>query len=165
MDLQLTAAIIIGKLIAFITKLKGGGATAAPGLYALKADRGLVKKLVAKNHFISIAISGTNGKTTTSRIISDILEASGSKVIHNRQGSNLLRGLASTLISKSSLTGKFDHTIGVWETDEATLPEVVANTNPETIVLINLFRDQLDRYGEVDSVRAKWQKVIASLPK
>lgn len=165
MDLQLTAAILIGKLIAFLTKLKGGGATAAPGLYALKIDNNLVKKLVTKSHFVSIAISGTNGKTTTSRIVSDILEASGSKVIHNRQGSNLLRGLASTLISKCSPTGKLDHAIGVWEVDEATLPEAIINTNPKIVVLINLFRDQLDRYGEVDTVRTKWQKVIASLPK
>ncbi len=165
MDLRLTTAILTGKFIGFLTKLKGGGATAAPGLYALKIDRELVKKLTSKTNFESIVISATNGKTTTSRIIANILENSGVKIIHNRQGSNLLRGLASTLITKSSLTGKFDHTIGIWETDEATLHEVIESTNPKTVILINLFRDQLDRYGEVDAVRAKWQKVIENLPK
>ena len=111
MDFQLTLAIFVGKIISLLNKLSGSGGTAAPGLYALKIDPDLVKKLTSKIKNGSIVISGTNGKTTTARLTADILK-SKFKIIHNRQGSNLLRGIASTLISKSSISGK----IGTKET-------------------------------------------------
>ena len=159
-DLRLSLAILVGKITIFLNKLTGTGGTAAPGLFALKIDPSLVKKLTAKLAFGNIVISGTNGKTTTARLASDIL-ATKFKIIHNRQGSNLLRGIASTLISKSSLAGKIPANLGLWEVDEATLPEAIENTKSKTIVLLNLFRDQLDRYGEVDTVRTKWQKTLS----
>ena len=162
MDLRLSLAILFGKTIAALTKFKGSGATAAPGLYALKIDPGLIKKLTKKLQYGSIVISGTNGKTTTSRLTADILSTKF-KIIHNRQGSNLLRGFASTLISSSNLLGKVDANLGIWEVDEATLPQALEHTIPKTIALLDLFRDQLDRYGEVDSVRAKWQKALSKL--
>lgn len=164
-DLRLALAQAIGKLTAFAIKALGKtGATAAPGLYALKIDPILVKKLSGKIKYGSIIVSGTNGKTTTARLIFDLL-SKRFQIIHNRQGSNLLRGIASTLISASSLSGKISGNLGLWEVDEATLEEVVANTNAQMLVLLNLFRDQLDRYGEVDTIRAKWQKIIERLPK
>lgn len=159
MDFKLSLAVFVGKTISAAIKLKGGGATAAPGLYALKIDPNLVKKLSQSQNLESILVSGTNGKTTTSRLISDILSTKY-KIIHNRQGSNLLRGIASTLIS-----AKQKAVIAIWEVDEATLTQAVENTNPKTIVLLNLFRDQLDRYGEIDSIRKKWQEAISCLPK
>lgn len=164
MDLRLISAILIGKTIGFFTKLTGGGATAAPGLYALKIDPQLVKKLTKNLNENSIVVSGTNGKTTTSRLIADILSTKFN-IIHNRQGSNLLRGIASTLVSQSSLSGKIKQKLAIWEVDEATLPEALINIKPKIIVLLNLFRDQLDRYGEVDTVRNKWQKALSALPK
>ena len=164
MDPRLITAVLLGKLIATINKLTGSGATAAPGLYALKIDPNLVKKLTKNLKYGSTIISGTNGKTTTSRLAFDILSTKY-KIIHNRQGSNLLRGIASTLINKSSLLGKIDTDLGIWEVDEATLPEAIDNLSPNKVVLLNLFRDQLDRYGEVDSIRQKWQKTLAKLPK
>lgn len=162
MDLRLTFAILIGKTIAIANKITGSGGTAAPGLYALKIDPNLVKKLSSKFKYGNIVISGTNGKTTTSRLTADILSQKF-KIIHNRQGSNLLRGIASTLIANSSLLGMLKPNLGIWEVDEATLPQAIENTNPKSIVLLNLFRDQLDRYGEVDTVRAKWQKALQDL--
>ncbi len=162
MDLKLFWAILIGKLTAKIIKLAGGGATAAPGLYALKFDPSLVKKLNRKIKHGSIIVSGTNGKTTTARLAYNILSTKY-KIIHNRQGSNLLRGIASTLISQSSLFGKLKYDLAIWEVDEATLPEALKNVYPRAIVLLNLFRDQLDRYGEVDSLRNKWQKALSTL--
>lgn len=163
MDIRLLMAILIGKTISFILKLKGGGATAAPGLYALKIDRNLVKKLSRKIKDGSIVISGTNGKTTTARILSGIA-SENHEIIHNRQGSNLLRGVASTLIKHSSLKGNIYSDLAIWEADEAALPEIIDQTSPKTIVLLNLFRDQLDRYGEVEAIRTKWSKSISSLP-
>lgn len=164
MDLKLTLSLLIGKAVSLLIKAKGGGATAAPGLYALKIDPNLVKKLTKNLNENSIVVSGTNGKTTTSRLIADILSKKFN-IIHNRQGSNLLRGIASTLISQASFSGKITKALGVWEVDEATLPEALDNIKPKIVVLLNLFRDQLDRYGEVDSIRNKWQKSLSALPK
>ena len=157
-------AIFVGKIANALTNLKGGGGTAAPGLYALKIDPNLVKKLSSKIQNGSIVIAGTNGKTTTTRILSDIL-SSNNKIIHNRQGSNLLRGVASTLITHCSLTGRIDSELAIWEADEAALPEIIKQRFPNTIVLLNLFRDQLDRYGEVETIRKKWAEAISALPK
>ena len=164
MDLQLNFAILVGKLISLFLKISGSGATAAPGLYALKIDPDLVKKLAGKLKSGSIIISGTNGKTTTARLVSEILSTKY-RIIHNRQGSNLLRGIASTMIHKSCIAGNLNFDLGVWEIDEATLPEAIYNLDPKKVILINLFRDQLDRYGEVDTVRGNWQKSLLNLSK
>ena len=164
MDLKLFLAILAGKSLAFVIRLFSGGATAAPGLIALKIDPDLVRKLNRKIKLGSVIVSGTNGKTTTARLTYDVLSIKY-KVIHNRQGSNLLRGIASTLISNSSIFGKLKFDLAIWEVDEATLPESIKNVYPQTIVLLNLFRDQLDRYGEVDSTRTRWQKALKTLPK
>jgi len=164
MDILFFLAILLGKTISLLLKLSGSGATAAPGLYALKIDPNLVKKLSKKIAQGSIIVSGTNGKTTTSRLIFEILSTKYN-IIHNRQGSNLLRGIASTLIKHSSIFGKLNFDLAIWEIDEATLPAAIDNTSPKSIVLLNLFRDQLDRYGEVDSLREKWQKALTELPK
>lgn len=161
MDLRLSLAILVGKTISILNKHTGTGATAAPGLYALKIDPNLVKKLSKKIQFGAIIISGTNGKTTTARLTANSL-SSKFKIIHNRAGSNLLRGIASTLISSSSLSGTINANLAIWEVDEATLGEAIENTNPRIITLLNLFRDQLDRYGEVDTTRIKWQKILST---
>lgn len=163
MDLRLISAIIVGKTVNLLINLKGGGGTAAPGLYALKIDPNLIEKLSSKIKKGSIVIAGTNGKTTTTRILSDIL-GSKYKIIHNRQGSNLLRGVASTLINNSTLAGNIKPDLAIWEADEAAFPEIVRQTSPKIIVLLNLFRDQLDRYGEIESIREKWSKEVAALP-
>lgn len=164
MDIKLFIALFVGKCTANILKLKGSGATAAPGLFALKIDPNLVKKLTIKNNLRSIVISGTNGKTTTARLIYEILKANH-RIIHNRAGSNLLRGVASTLIENSSFFGKVQADLCLWECDEAALVPISKNINIETLVLLNLFRDQLDRYGEIDTIRNKWKLTIENLPK
>ncbi len=161
MDFRFVLALSVGRMVSTLIKLKGGGGTAAPGYYALKIDPNLSQKLT-KNLDKNILVSGTNGKTTTSRLISQILSQKH-PVIHNRQGSNLIRGIASTLIENSPV--KKQNGVGLWEVDEATLKEAVSQTSPNTIVLLNLFRDQLDRYGEVNSLRTKWQKIVSTLPK
>jgi len=166
MDLRLTLAIITGKLITFIINLiaKSGGATTAPGLYALKIDPKLIEKLSKQVKYGSVLITGTNGKTTTARLAYDILSTKF-KIIHNRQGSNLLRGIASTLLQKASIFGELKTNLAIWEVDEATFPEAAKILQPEIVVLLNLMRDQLDRYGEVDSLRIKWQAAITKLPR
>jgi len=166
LDFQESLALLIGKATKFlIRKLELGGATAAPGLFALKFDPKLVAKMSKNFPQGSIVITGTNGKTTTSRMLSGIFEKHGLKPIHNRAGSNLLRGIASTLLENSNLQGVIKDDLAIWEADEAVMPEAVLQTAPKVLVVTNLFRDQLDRYGEVDKLRKIWTEVVKKLGK
>ena len=158
---KLFLAILVGKLISFLTKaLKTGGGSAAPGYYALKIEPKLVEKLANKIP-TNVIITGTNGKTTTARILAHLAKEAGLKVIRNQTGSNLERGIASSLTNNSSLltlNSNFD--LGIWELDEAAFNSVAPKLKPDIVVFLNVFRDQLDRYGEVDSVISKWTKTL-----
>lgn len=164
MDVRLFIAVLVAKIISLLTKTfaKGGG-TAAPGLYALKIDSKLIRKLSKSLKKGTIIVAGTNGKTTTSRMIATILNDSGATYIHNEEGSNLLRGVASALTAKASVMGKVNADWAVWEIDEATLPLMLVEVRPQLVVLTNLFRDQLDRYGEVAKIRNVWQRALQQL--
>ena len=155
-------AVLLGKIISNLTRsLNLGGGSAAPGLYALKLEPKLVEKLsqkIPKN----IVITGTNGKTTTARMIAHFAKQAGLKVIRNHTGSNLERGIASTLLSHPRGVTNID--LGIWELDEAAFNTVVPKLNPDIVVFLNVFRDQLDRYGEVDTVVKNWSKTLISLP-
>ena len=112
-----------------------------------------------------ILVSGTNGKTTTTKMISHILSNNGFRVVHNKSGANLLNGIASTLLLDRNLFGNTYADIGVLEVDEFSLPLILKYIKPKVLVLLNLTRDQLDRYGEVDIICSKWQESLASLSK
>jgi UDP-N-acetylmuramyl tripeptide synthase len=107
---------------------------------------------------------GTNGKTTTSLLLRTILENQGYKVIHNVTGANLINGLITTLLEASNLVGKLDADYGILEVDENVLPLVLKDCFPRYILGLNLFRDQLDRYGEVDTISHRWENAITKLP-
>jgi UDP-N-acetylmuramyl tripeptide synthase len=158
------ASISASKATLEVLRRSGRGGTAAPGLVALQIDPDVISKVARKLPNGAIVVAGTNGKTTTSRMIADIIEASGLKVIHNRSGSNLARGVAATFVQQSSLIGEPDGQIAVIESDEAALPEILRLVQPRLLVLNNLFRDQLDRYGELDTVGQKWKAAFANLP-
>lgn len=163
--LRLFIAIIAGKTILFLTRfLKVGGGSAAPGLYGLKICPDLVS-ILAKQIPINVIITGTNGKTTTSRMLGHFAKSNNLKVLRNSSGSNLERGIASSFISSSHILsgklGKFD--LAIWEIDEAAFNNLVNKINPNVIVFLNLFRDQLDRYGEVNTVLKKWSETLQGL--
>ncbi|MCL5784149.1 MAG: Mur ligase family protein, partial [Patescibacteria group bacterium] len=163
--MRLAIAILLGKLIAYFTRLfKIGGGSAAPGLYALKVHPELVTSLsrhIPKN----VVITGTNGKTTTAKILAHFATSTGLKVIRNHTGSNLERGIASALISCFNLKGcKLNYDLGVWELDEAAFNTVAPKLKPDIIIFLNVFRDQLDRYGEIDTVVQKWCQTLKNLP-
>ncbi len=144
---------------------KRGSGSALPGLVAQKVDPMIITKLSAMLPGGIILVTGTNGKTTTSKMIAGILEAAGHKVIYNFSGSNLSRGIASFLIQKTNFWGtRIEGEIGLFEVDEATMPEIVSLVTPKLIVVTNLFRDQLDRYGEVDKTAAIIEKAIQMAP-
>ncbi len=163
-NIRLMASVASAKVTAAgIRTLGRGGGTSAPGLVAERIDPGLLGKLTARLPDGAIVVAGTNGKTTTSRMIADIVAASGLEVVHNRSGSNLVRGVVSAFASQATLTGRPGGDIAVIETDEAAFPEVVRLVRPRLILLNNLFRDQLDRYGELDTIARTWRASLAQL--
>lgn len=163
-DPRLLAALVAAKTSGgVIRRLGRGGGTAAPGLIADRIDPNLLGKIAARLPEGSIVVAGTNGKTTTSRMVADALEAAGLRVAHNRSGSNLVRGVASALADRASLGGDPRADAGVIESDEAALPEILRQVRPRVLLLNNLFRDQLDRYGELNAIAAKWQPALERL--
>jgi len=161
--LKTVLAILLGKSIFTLSRiLKLGGGYAAPGLYSLKVEPDLITKLV-DHQSKNIVITGTNGKTTTAKLISHFLKSSDNKVIRNSSGSNLERGIASYLVSHASLIGNLDYDFGVWELDEFAFNSVAPKIKPDVVILLNAFRDQLDRYGEVDNVIQKWKQTLGKL--
>lgn len=162
---RLHLAILAGKTTHLATRaLRRGGGTAAPGLIAERINPNLLRQLTQSLPYGSVIISGTNGKTTTSRLLSFILQASGLRAIHNRSGSNLTRGLASTLVTTANLAGGLRADIGLFEVDEGALPTAALQIKPRVLILTNLFRDQLDRYFEVDQILLKWRQMLGKLP-
>ena len=112
-------------------------------------------------------VTGTNGKTTTARLLRSIVRAAGLRPVANREGSNMMRGVAAALAEAASWDGEIHGEkprVGVFEVDEATVPIVARAVKPRAIAFTNLFRDQLDRYGEVETVAAIWRKALAELP-
>ena len=159
-----TLAILTAKLVWKISTLFNLGAGGTwPGELALTIDPSLLSKLAEKVKG-TIVIAGTNGKTTTALMVNTILEEAGFKVISNSSGANLVNGVVSSLIQFASLSGNLSCDFAILEADENALPAILDNIKPKVLVCLNLFRDQLDRYGEVDVISEKWQKAIRKLP-
>ena len=142
--------IIIGKVVQKIARLKGGSGSALPGLIAEKIDKSFLSSSLAKLPGGVILVSGTNGKTTTTKIISDLLEAQGQKVLSNNSGSNFTRGVVSLVVNKSTIGGKLPYDIAVLEQDEAHAVLFTKQVKPRGVVLLNVMRDQMDRFGEIE---------------
>lgn len=134
----------------------GVGAT-WPGEIALAIRPNIASSLFKELQKGVILVVGTNGKTTTSLMIANILKHQGLSVVHNASGANLLNGVVSALIQKPNADW------GIFEVDENSFPIVLKYTTPKAIVMLNLFRDQLDRYGEIDVIVEKWQKALTHL--
>ena len=156
-------AILIAKFVwKFSTHFNLGAGGTWPGELALKIDPSLLMKLAERVQGI-IVIAGTNGKTTTSLMVKTILEEAGFRVISNTSGANLVNGLASSLLQRADLSGILNFNFAVLEADENALPAILENIKPRVLACLNLFRDQLDRYGETDVIIEKWQKAIRKL--
>jgi UDP-N-acetylmuramyl tripeptide synthase len=134
-----------------------GGGTTLPGKLLWKLDPGAIELLARRLARGSVLVSATNGKTTTSAMVAEILRPSV-RVAHNASGANLVSGVASTLLERNGAE------LGLFEVDEAALPEVARRLRPRALLLGNLFRDQLDRYGELEIVAGRWREAVASLP-
>lgn len=152
---------LLGKAVRTATKLRGSGGSALPGLVVEKIDAGYVPAMLSTLPKGVVIISGTNGKTTTTKMVVELLESQGLKVFTNRTGSNFVRGVAAALISEASLSGKLHADIAVLELDEAHAVHFVKVVKPRYSLLLNVMRDQLDRFGEIDTT-AKMLEAVAN---
>ena len=154
LSLEVAAARAAGAL----SRLAGrGGGTTLPGKLLWKVDPGAIDRLAARLPQGSALVSATNGKTTTAAMAAEILTGRF-RLAHNGSGANLVSGVASTLLEARGAE------LGLFEVDEAALPEVAARVQPRAVCLGNLFRDQLDRYGELEHVADRWRAAAADLP-
>jgi lipid II isoglutaminyl synthase (glutamine-hydrolysing) len=138
-------------------RLGVGGGTTIPGRLLAELDRGAVDRLAARLADGTAIVSATNGKTTTTSMAAEILRTRH-RLAHNAAGANLVSGVASALLSAG------DANLGLFEVDEAALPELVRRLRPRAVCLGNLFRDQLDRYGELELVAERWRDAVTALP-
>lgn len=163
--LRLGFAVSVAKSVTLIVRsLRLGAASVLPGSIARRIEPRLLQLLSQQVKQGAILIAGTNGKTTTSLLLREILERKGYRVSHNSTGANLENGLMTALMDNASLTGSLDVDYAILEVDENILPRVLAPIQPKLILCLNLFRDQLDRYGEVDTISKRWGSAIATLP-
>ena len=156
---------IFGKSIKKIAVLKGGGGSALPGLLIEKIDKNYASNILNKLPLGVVVISGTNGKTTTTKTVVELLEPYGLKVFTNQTGSNFSRGITSELISRVGLNAKLNADIAVLELDEAHAVSFVHKTKPNFCLILNVLRDQLDRYGEIDKAADMLTKIVSSTKK
>ena len=149
---------VVGKTVRQVARLRGGG-SALPGLVIERLDPGFLARVLGRLPYGVIAVSGTNGKTTTTKMIVEMLEARGLRVFTNRTGSNFSRGVVAAAVQECSLTGKLDADIAVLELDEAHAMYFINRVKPRFTLLLNVLRDQLDRFGEIDATARLLQRI------
>jgi lipid II isoglutaminyl synthase (glutamine-hydrolysing) len=154
---RLEVEVAVARAAGRLSRLAGrGGGTTIPGKLLAAVDRNALGRLAARLPLGSALVSATNGKTTTSAIVAEIL---GGKVVlaHNRAGANLVSGVASALLTQEGAE------LGLFEVDEGAFADIARRVHPQAVCLGNLFRDQLDRYGELELVAERWRTAIAEL--
>jgi lipid II isoglutaminyl synthase (glutamine-hydrolysing) len=163
--IRLGLAVGTAKTVTQLVKILNlGAASVLPGEISRRLHPHLLPLLFEQVKYGVILVVGTNGKTTTSLLLKRILEDRGFKITHNSSGANLINGLTTALLVDTKITGKLDADYAILEVDENILPLVLQDCQPQYILGLNLFRDQLDRYGEVDTIARRWQKAISPLP-
>jgi len=158
---KLAAARAVGALA---RRARRGGGTSLPGKVLMRLEPHAIAALAARLPQGSVVVSATNGKTTTAAMAASILERAGIELVHNRAGANMAGGVASTLLEAARGGGRIEGELGLFEVDEFWLEHVVAELGPRAVLLSNLFRDQLDRYGELETIADRWAEVVADLP-
>ena len=155
---KIVAARAVGELA---RRARRGGGTSLPGKVLLALEPDAIPELAGRLPRGSMVISATNGKTTTAAMVAAVLGRAGISVVHNRAGANMAGGVASTLLAAARGGGRIDGELGLFELDEFWLDRVAPQLEPRGILLGNLFRDQLDRYGELDTIADRWAAVAA----
>ncbi|OMG07517.1 Mur ligase [Actinomyces naeslundii] len=144
--------VALGRTARLAARVRGGGSggTAFPGLVMERTDPGFLERTLSRLPRGVIVVSGTNGKTTTTKMVVQLLREQGLKVFTNRTGSNFVRGVLAALLTEVDAAGNLDADIAVLELDEAHAVHFVARVRPRACLLLNVMRDQLDRFGEID---------------
>ncbi|MGH2803297.1 MAG: Mur ligase family protein, partial [Thermoleophilaceae bacterium] len=140
-------------------RVGSGGGTTVPGRLLLRVAPDSLRRMARELEAGSMLVSATNGKTTTAAMIAACLEDAGRPVVHNRAGSNMAWGVATALLDAGRERGQ----LGLFEVDEAWLPRVADEVEPRLLLLCNLFRDQLDRYGELELLADRWAELVGRL--
>ena len=153
--------VLLGKTVRYIARLRGGG-SALPGLFVERIDPTFVKDTLAQLPHGVVLISGTNGKTTTTKMVVELLESQSLTVFTNRTGSNFVRGVAAALLGEVEHDGKLHADIAVLELDEAHAVHFVNQIPPKYSLLLNVMRDQLDRFGEIDATAQMLEKIAVA---
>ncbi|MBQ7792778.1 MAG: DUF1727 domain-containing protein [Clostridia bacterium] len=162
--LQLIVSIWLCKILILLGKILGKRSSSAPGRFALKICPDAVKLLAPKVQYEIICVLGTNGKTTTNNMINTMLLDSGYQTVCNSVGANMFDGAATAFLSKAGIFGSLKADYAVLEIDEATAKIVFDHLTPDIIVVTNLFRDQMDRYGEIDQTLKQLELAIQKAP-
>lgn len=160
--LMLAVKLFAARAVASVLRRSGRGGTSLPGKVLMKLEPSAIEQLAARLDHGSAVISATNGKTTTAAIVAAILGEGNARVVHNHAGANMAGGIATTLLDATNGHG-MDGDTGLFEVDEFWLADVVGQIHPRTLLLSNLFRDQLDRYGELDAIAERWAELTKTL--
>ncbi len=155
---KIAAARAVGELA---RRAGRGGGTSLPGKVLMALEPGAIAELSARLPRGSVVISATNGKTTTAAMVASVLGRAGVTVVHNRAGANMAGGVASTLLAAARAGGRIDGELGLFEIDEFWLDRITPELGPRGILLGNLFRDQLDRFGELETIADRWAAVAS----
>ena len=162
---RLALAVGAGKAAGTASRvLRFGGGTSFPGTVARRMDPRILQKVVAATDARKVIVTGSNGKTTTCRMLAALARGSGLKVTQNRSGSNLLQGVISAAVREINLRGQMEAQLLLLEVDEAIVRLVAPDLQPDTLIVTNVFRDQLDRFGEVYSIAGALEAGIDQLP-
>jgi lipid II isoglutaminyl synthase (glutamine-hydrolysing) len=160
----LAPKLALARAVGAASRLRGGGASSAPGKVLLRLDSGAIGSLGARLSQGSVLVSATNGKTTTAAILTAILKRAGVSLVNNQTGANMAGGIASTLLAAARPGGRIAGELGLFEVDELWLDSLAAHLHPRAILLGNLFRDQLDRYGELETIADRWAAAVHTGP-
>ena len=161
----LAPKLALARAVGVLSRLRGGGATSAPGKFLLALEPDALGTLASRLKRGSVLISATNGKTTTATLATSILERHGVELVHNQTGANMAGGIASTLLSAARPRGQIAGELGLFEVDELWLEPVAARLQSlRAVLLSNLFRDQLDRYGELETIADSWVSALKDGP-
>lgn len=161
---MLPVKIAVARAAGALSRRSGRGATSLPGKLLMRMEPSAIERLAGRLPHGSAVISATNGKTTTAAMVATILERSGTRLVHNRAGANMAGGVASVLLGAARSGGGIDGDAGLFEVDEFWLDRVVPQLKPRALLLANLFRDQLDRYGELETIADRWAATVAAAP-
>jgi lipid II isoglutaminyl synthase (glutamine-hydrolysing) len=152
--------LALSRAVGAVSRLRGGGGTSLPGKLLMRMEPSAIQALAGRLSQGSVLVSATNGKTTTAAMASSILGRAGISLVHNQAGANMAGGIASTLLAAAGARGTIAGELGLFEVDELWLDRLAAELHPRVIVLGNLFRDQLDRYGELDTIAERWAAAV-----